>query len=91
MYQAVHPELYLVDKLPTDLSQYDVVILDSADSLRLTPEAAIKLTTKHPHLSLVSIHKVTKAGSFRGNAEWEHDCDSSVVVVNGIAKAEKVI
>jgi hypothetical protein len=87
--KASHPDLYVVDELPTDLSKYDIVFLDSADSLRLSPQEAEKLCKKHPKLSLVTIHKVTKTGSFRGSAEWEHDCDTSVVVANGTAKAEK--
>jgi hypothetical protein len=37
---------------------------------------------------LVTIHKVTKSGSFRESAEWESDCDM-LVVVNGMAKVEK--
>jgi len=87
--KASHPDLYVVDELPSDLSKYDIVFLDSADSLRLSPQEVEKLCQKHPKLSLVTIHKVTKTGSFRGSAEWEHDCDTSVVVANGVAKAEK--
>ncbi|WP_010664011.1 AAA family ATPase [Marinilabilia salmonicolor] len=89
MLKAVHPDLFLVDKIPADLSKYDVVFLDSADSLRLSPEAATKLTLKYPNMNLVTIHKVTKTGNFRGSAEWEHDCDTSVVVIGGVARAEK--
>ncbi|WP_158275679.1 AAA family ATPase [Marinilabilia rubra] len=89
MLKAVHPELFLVDKIPADLSKYDVVFLDSADSLRLNPEAATKLTLKYPNMNLVTIHKVTKTGNFRGSAEWEHDCDTSVVVTGAVARAEK--
>ena len=89
MLNAVHPELYLVDKMPGELSRYDVVILDSADNLRLSPEVVHKMANKHPKVSLITIHKVTKTGNFRGSAEWEHDCDTSVVVSGGIAKAEK--
>lgn len=87
--KASHPDLYVVDELPSDLSKYDIVFLDSADSLRLSPQEADKLCKKHPKISLGTIHKVTKTGSFRGSAEWEHDCDTSVVVANGVAKAEK--
>jgi hypothetical protein len=86
---AAHPELFIVDELPTDLSKYDIVFLDSADSLRMTPIEANKLCKKYPKMSLVTIHKVTKTGNFRGSAEWEHDCDTSVNVSNGTAKAEK--
>jgi hypothetical protein len=86
---AAHPDLFVVDELPSDLSRYDIVFLDSADSLRLTPDQVNRLCKKCPKLSLVSIHKVTKAGSFRGSAEWEHDCDTSVVVADGVAKAGK--
>ena len=79
----------MVDELPSDLSRYDIVLLDSADSLRMTPDQANRLYKKYPKLSLVTIHKVTRAGSFRGSAEWEHDCDTSVMVVDSVAKAGK--
>jgi hypothetical protein len=33
--KATYPVLFVVDELPSDLSRYEIVFLDSAESLRL--------------------------------------------------------
>jgi hypothetical protein len=59
------------------------------DSLQLTFGQVNQLYKKYPKSGLVAIPKVTKVGIFSGSVEWEHDCDSYVVVTDGVAKAGK--
>lgn len=86
---ASHHNLFVVDQIPLSLASYDVVFLDSVNSLHLSPEDLLKLYEKYPKTSFVCIHKVTKDGKFRGSQEYEHDVDVSVSCLNMVATAQK--
>lgn len=87
--KANSPNLYFTGVIPASLDRYDVIVLDSADTLNLTPRDVLKMREKYPSKSFVTIHKVTKDGQFRGSKDWEHDCDTTVIINNGVAKADK--
>ncbi len=87
--KAYHPNLFVVDRIPLSLASYDVVVLDSVNSLNLSPEDLSRLYSKYPKTSFVCIHKVTKDGKFRGSQEYEHDVDVSVSCQNMIATPQK--
>jgi hypothetical protein len=71
------PNLYLNDKLPTDLSKYDVVFIDSVNTLSLTPEDLEKLPKSKAY---VWIFQCTKEGNYRGSQEFEHNADSVIEI-----------
>jgi len=72
---VAHPDLYVSDYLPEDLSNYDFVFLDSVNKLNLTPDDLELLKLKFPNTSFVYIFQTTKQGNFRGGNEFQHDVD----------------
>lgn len=72
---AVHPNLFVSDYLPEDLSGYDFVFLDSVTRLGLTVEDLNRLKEENPHTGLLYIFQATKLGKFRGSNEFQHDVD----------------
>jgi predicted ATP-dependent serine protease len=77
---VAHPDLYVSDYLPTDLSKYDFVFLDSVNKLMLSPEDLEKLKHNYPETSFVYIFQSTKMGNFRGGNEFQHDVDVVIEV-----------
>lgn len=72
---VAHPDLYVSDYLPEDLSAYDFVFLDSVNKLNLLPEDLETLKRKFPSTSFIYIFQTTKQGNFRGGNEFQHDVD----------------
>jgi len=77
---VAHPDLYVSDYLPEDLSNYDFVFLDSVNKLGLTPDDLELLKRKFPTTSFVYIFQTTKQGNFRGGNEFQHDVDVVIEV-----------
>ena len=77
---VAHPDLYVSDYLPTDLSKYDFVFLDSVNKLMLSPEDLEELKHNYPETSFVYIFQSTKMGNFRGGNEFQHDVDVVIEV-----------
>ncbi len=77
---VAHPDLYVGDFLPDDLSGYDFVFLDSVNKLGLLPEDLERLKTQYPNTSFVYIFQTTKQGNFRGGNEFQHDVDIVIEV-----------
>jgi hypothetical protein len=89
---AFHPNIYICDRLrPADIEQYgvSVVFIDSVNSLGVAAEELAALYQKYPKLSWVLVFQTTKAGSFRGSQEYQHDVDTVVRFEAGTAQAEK--
>lgn len=72
---VAHPDLYVSDYLPKDLSAYDFVFLDSVNKLNLLPKDLETLKRKFPSTSFIYIFQTTKQGNFRGGNEFQHDVD----------------
>ncbi|MCQ2741354.1 MAG: AAA family ATPase [Alphaproteobacteria bacterium] len=81
-----HSNLFVIDKLPKDLSGYNVIFIDSINSMGLEPDDILKLDKGQ---SWVYIFQSTKDGNFRGSQEFEHIVDTSIVVENMKAHAIK--
>ena len=77
---VAHPDLYVSDYLPQDLSLYDFVFLDSVTKLRLNPQKLEELKHNNPHISFIYIFQTTKMGNFRGANEFQHDVDVVIEV-----------
>lgn len=80
------PNLYIVDKLPKQLSQYDTIVIDSVNSMGLEVEDLKELPKGK---SYVFVFQTTKDGKFRGSQEYEHLFDTTIHVENMIAEAHK--
>jgi hypothetical protein len=78
--KVAHPDLYVSDYLPEDLSAYDFVFLDSVNKLGLSPEDLDDLNKLYPHTSFVEVFQTTKQGNFRGGNEFQHDVDVVIEV-----------
>ena len=77
---VAHPDLYVSDYLPEDLSSYDFVFLDSVNKLGLSPADLEQLKRKYPETSFIYIFQTTKLGNFRGGNEFQHDVDVVIEV-----------
>jgi KaiC/GvpD/RAD55 family RecA-like ATPase len=72
---AADPNLDIAGSIPTDLSQYKFVFLDSVTSMKLNPNDLKKLEDRYPEISFIYVFQVTKAGSARGTNEYMHNVD----------------
>jgi predicted ATP-dependent serine protease len=75
-----HPNLYVSDFLPADLSGYQFVFLDSVNKLQLQPEDLERLKTENPGISFIHVFQTTKEGNFRGANSFQHDVDVVIEV-----------
>jgi len=83
---VAHENLTVADGIPSDLSMYDFIFLDSVNKLGLTSKDLEKLKTENKGKSFIYIFQATKAGKFKGNNEFQHDVDV-VIEVPKIGKA----
>jgi hypothetical protein len=77
---VAHPDLFVSDYLPNDLSDYDFIFFDSVNKLKLTPDDLDELRRTYPKKSFIFIFQTTKAGSFRGSNDYMHDVDVVIEV-----------
>jgi hypothetical protein len=68
-------EVDFVSAIPSDLSDYEFVFLDSISKLGLSPEDLDQLRIKYPRISFVFVFQTTKQGAFRGQNSYQHDVD----------------
>jgi hypothetical protein len=78
--EVAHPNLFVSDNLPKNLSEYQFVILDSVNKLELNPKDLEKLKADNPGVSFIYIFQTTKEGKFRGTNEFQHDVDVIIEV-----------
>lgn len=70
-----HPNLDVASGLPTDLSMYKFIFLDSVTRLNLEPEDLEHLKLLWPGKSFIYVFQTTKMGNFRGAQSFMHDVD----------------
>jgi hypothetical protein len=75
-----HPNLYVASVLPTNLSIYDFIFLDSVSKLGLEPDDLNRLKAAYPGKSFIFIFQSTKDGKFRGANTFQHDVDVVIEV-----------
>lgn len=83
---VANENLFVADALPTDLSEYKFIILDSVNKLGLSPKDLDKLKADNKGKSFIYVFQATKGGKFKGNNEFQHDVDV-VIEVPEIGKA----
>jgi len=87
---AIHPNISITKELPGDLSQFDVVAIDSITRAKLTTDEFIAIKNQNPQITFILIFQATVDGNYRGSKEWEHEVDVSVYInENGYATASK--
>lgn len=77
---VAHENLFVSDALPSDLSAYDFIFLDSVNKIGLTPKDLEKLKADNKGKSFIYIFQATKGGKFKGNNEFQHDVDVVVEI-----------
>lgn len=77
---VAHENLTVADGIPSDLSPYDFIFLDSVTKLGLSPRDLENLKANNKGKSFIYIFQVTKAGKFKGNNEFQHDVDVVIEV-----------
>ncbi len=75
-----HPNLFVSDFLPENLSEYNFVFIDSVNKMELLPNDLDALKTKNPGVSFIYVFQTTKEGNFRGSNHFQHDVDVVIEV-----------
>jgi predicted ATP-dependent serine protease len=84
--------LYFTADLPKDsvLKQFDVLLIDSVNSLNMTSSELEALKTKNPNLSTVCLLMAYKSGdTYKGDSDFGHNAQAVFKVYEGKWKAEK--
>ena len=66
-----------------------MLVVDSVNNLRLTPDDIAKIKEAHPLINIVAIMQSTKDGKFKGSQEFLHDCDIRIDCQRPHAKQTK--
>ena len=82
------PNLYFNDMLPKDLSKFDVVFIDSVNTLGLEPSDLERLPNNKAY---VYIFQCTKDGKYRGSQEFEHNVDTVIEVENTVSERSRTM
>jgi len=75
-----HPNLFVSDFLPENLSGYNFVFIDSVNKMELLPSDLDALKAKNPGVSFIYVFQTTKEGNFRGSNHFQHDVDVVIEV-----------
>lgn len=78
--RVAHPNLFVSDYLPKDLSEYEYLFIDSVNKAQLSPEDLDLIERRHPGTSFVYIFQTTKDGNFKGAMEYKHNVDVVIEV-----------
>lgn len=77
---VAHPNLFVSESIPEDLSPYDFIFFDSVNKLGLSAGDLEALKQTNPGKSFVYVFQTTKEGNFRGANEFQHDVDIVIEV-----------
>ncbi len=82
---AVHPNLFVSEVIPENLSQFQFVFIDSVSKGKVDNEKLNQLIQANQKTAFIFIFHATKEGDFRGGQENAHDVDCIIEVKDGIA------
>ena len=83
--KAHHSNLYITDRVPENLNDFQFVIIDSVSKAGMDVNAIDQLRKMHPETSFIFIYHTTKEGNFKGVNEHAHEVDVIVQVDKGQA------
>jgi len=83
---ANHPNLFISEIIPKNLSDYDFVFIDSISRAGFDMDYLRKLRKNNPKTSFIFIYHTTKDGKFRGTNENAHEVDVIIEVADRKAK-----
>ena len=69
-----------------DPKQFDVIVIDSKDSLELDHVQFQKLQEKFPKQSWAILSQATKDGGFTGSEKWRNLVDTMIYCESGLAQ-----
>lgn len=84
--------LYFAENIPDNktLKSFDVLLIDSINSIGMTSEQLEDLKQKHPELSTVVLLMAYKSGdTYKGDSDFGHNAQAVFKVYDGKWKAEK--
>ncbi len=82
---AQHANLYITDRVPENLSDYQFVFIDSVSKAGMDVEDIDRLRKIHPETSFIFIYHTTKEGKFKGVNSHAHEVDVIIQVDKGQA------
>jgi hypothetical protein len=85
--KASHSNLYITDRVPSDVSTYQFVFIDSVSKAGIDIPDIELLRKQHPETSFIFIYHTTKEGRFKGTNTHAHEVDVIIEVTKGEAKA----
>jgi hypothetical protein len=84
---ASHPNLFITDRIPSDVSSYQFVFIDSVSKAGIDIPDIELLRKQHPETSFIFIYHTTKEGRFKGTNTHAHEVDVIIEVAKGEVKA----
>lgn len=84
---ALHSNLYITDRIPSDLTPYQFVFIDSVSKAGMDVSDLEDLRKQYPGVSFIFIYHTTKEGRFKGVNTHAHEVDVIIEVGKGEAKA----
>lgn len=85
-FNVANDNIAFADKLPLDITKYDVVFFDSVNDMKIEPAELMEMTA---NIASVGIFQCTKTGTFRGGEDFAHDVDIVVEVEDMVASTTK--
>ena len=83
--KAHHSNLYITDRVPENLNDFQFVFIDSVSKAGMDVNAIDQLRKMHPDTSFIFIYHTTKEGNFKGVNEHAHEVDVIIQVDKGKA------
>ena len=83
--KAHHSNLYITDRVPENISDFDFVFIDSVSKAGMDVNDIDQIRKLHPNTSFIFIYHTTKEGKFKGVNEHAHEVDVIVQVDKGKA------
>lgn len=83
--KAHHSNLYITERVPENISDFDFVFIDSVSKAGMDVNDIDQIRKLHPNTSFIFIYHTTKEGKFKGVNEHAHEVDVIVQVDKGKA------
>ncbi|MEY3967288.1 MAG: hypothetical protein RL137_188 [Bacteroidota bacterium] len=83
--KANHPNLFVTDRVPEHLDQFQFVFVDSVSKAGLEVSDMDEMRKMNPNTSFIFIYHTTKEGKFRGVNAHAHEVDVIIEVEKGKA------